>query len=236
MASLSSVPSWREPRPGDITILVVDDGLMLRLVIPKGSLENQTLALFEAADIRLLRGSDRDYHGTVDDPRLDRFSLLRPQEMPLRVLYMTNGANGIPDLWAVVPGQPDSATQLTFTEGGVFDYAPSPDGRRIAFAERDIDSNRITLKLLDLSTGRASLLSDCAATNADCHTPVWRPDGSAIAYVTWTRQGGHINTVAATGGGDLDHSASRASVERTLDTWLDARPAGRYADLLHLTE
>ncbi len=60
----------------------VGSGLMLRLVIPKGSLENQTLALFEAADIRLMRGSDRDYHGTVDDPRLDRFSLLRPQEIP----------------------------------------------------------------------------------------------------------------------------------------------------------
>jgi ATP phosphoribosyltransferase len=55
---------------------------MLRLVIPKGSLENQTLDLFESADIRLIRGSDRDYHGTVDDPRIDRFSLLRPQEIP----------------------------------------------------------------------------------------------------------------------------------------------------------
>jgi ATP phosphoribosyltransferase len=55
---------------------------MLRLVIPKGSLEQQTLALFDAADIRLVRGSDRDYHGTVDDPRIDRFSLLRPQEIP----------------------------------------------------------------------------------------------------------------------------------------------------------
>jgi len=55
---------------------------MLRLVIPKGSLEKQTLALFEAADIRLIRGSDRDYHGTVDDPRVDKFSLLRPQEIP----------------------------------------------------------------------------------------------------------------------------------------------------------
>ncbi|MGH2732711.1 MAG: ATP phosphoribosyltransferase [Actinomycetota bacterium] len=55
---------------------------MLKLVIPKGSLEAQTLALFEAADIRLVRGSDRDYHGTVEDPRIERFSLLRPQEIP----------------------------------------------------------------------------------------------------------------------------------------------------------
>ncbi|MGH2704457.1 MAG: ATP phosphoribosyltransferase [Actinomycetota bacterium] len=55
---------------------------MLRLVIPKGSLEAQTLALFEAADLRLRRGSDREYHGTVDDPRVDRFSVLRPQEIP----------------------------------------------------------------------------------------------------------------------------------------------------------
>lgn len=55
---------------------------MLKLVIPKGSLEAQTLALFEAADIRLVRGSDRDYHGRVDDPRIQEFSLLRPQEIP----------------------------------------------------------------------------------------------------------------------------------------------------------
>src|SRR5207244_11884905 len=36
----------------------------------------------EAADDRLVRGSDRDYHGRVDDPRIERFSLLRPQEIP----------------------------------------------------------------------------------------------------------------------------------------------------------
>ena len=55
---------------------------MLRLVIPKGSLEEQTLALLEAADLPVRRGSDRDYHGTVDDPRIDRVSILRPQEIP----------------------------------------------------------------------------------------------------------------------------------------------------------
>jgi ATP phosphoribosyltransferase len=55
---------------------------MLRLVIPKGSLEAQTLRLFEEADLRVRRGSDRDYHGTVDDERIERVSILRPQEIP----------------------------------------------------------------------------------------------------------------------------------------------------------
>jgi ATP phosphoribosyltransferase len=58
---------------------------MLRLVIPKGSLEQQTLRLFEEADLRVRRGSDRDYHGTIDDERIERVSLLRPQEIPLYV-------------------------------------------------------------------------------------------------------------------------------------------------------
>jgi ATP phosphoribosyltransferase len=58
---------------------------MLRLVIPKGSLEEQTLRLFEAADLRVRRGSSRDYHGTIDDDRIERVSMLRPQEIPLYV-------------------------------------------------------------------------------------------------------------------------------------------------------
>ena len=58
---------------------------MLRLVIPKGSLEAQTLRLFEEADLRVRRGSDRDYHGTIDDDRIERVSILRPQEIPLYV-------------------------------------------------------------------------------------------------------------------------------------------------------
>jgi ATP phosphoribosyltransferase len=58
---------------------------VLRLVIPKGSLEAQTLRLFEDADLRVRRGSDRDYHGTIDDERVERVSILRPQEIPLYV-------------------------------------------------------------------------------------------------------------------------------------------------------
>jgi ATP phosphoribosyltransferase len=55
---------------------------VLKLVLPKGSLERATLALFEAADLPVKRGSERDYHGTIDDPRVERVSLLRPQEIP----------------------------------------------------------------------------------------------------------------------------------------------------------
>ena len=58
------------------------DRVVLKLVLPKGSLERATLALFEAADLPVKRGSERDYHGTIDDPRVERVSLLRPQEIP----------------------------------------------------------------------------------------------------------------------------------------------------------
>lgn len=55
---------------------------MLSLVLPKGSLEKATLDLFEAADLTVRRGSDRDYHAAIDDPRIDRVRFLRPQEIP----------------------------------------------------------------------------------------------------------------------------------------------------------
>lgn len=55
---------------------------MLSIVLPKGSLERATLELFEAADLTVRRGSDRDYHASIDDPRIDRVRFLRPQEIP----------------------------------------------------------------------------------------------------------------------------------------------------------
>ncbi|HEV2889908.1 MAG TPA: ATP phosphoribosyltransferase [Frankiaceae bacterium] len=55
---------------------------MLSLVLPKGSLESATLTLFEAADLAVRRGSDRDYRASIDDPRIDSVMFLRPQEIP----------------------------------------------------------------------------------------------------------------------------------------------------------
>jgi ATP phosphoribosyltransferase len=58
---------------------------VLSLVLPKGSLEKQVLDLFSAADLTVVRGSDRDYHASVDDPRIERVRFLRPQEIPVFV-------------------------------------------------------------------------------------------------------------------------------------------------------
>ena len=55
---------------------------MLRLVLPKGSLERATLELFEAADLRVDRSSAVDYKASIDDPRVDEVRILRPQEIP----------------------------------------------------------------------------------------------------------------------------------------------------------
>jgi len=58
---------------------------VLSLVIPKGSLERATLDLFDAADLTVRRSSDRDYHASIDDPRIERVRFLRPQEIPAYV-------------------------------------------------------------------------------------------------------------------------------------------------------
>jgi ATP phosphoribosyltransferase len=65
---------------------------VLKIVLPKGSLEKATLELFEAADLGVSRSSTVDYKATIDDPRVDEVRILRPQEIPRYV------AEGVFDL------------------------------------------------------------------------------------------------------------------------------------------
>lgn len=58
---------------------------MLRLVLPKGSLEKATLDLFVSADLAVSRASDVDYRASIDDPRVADVRILRPQEIPVYV-------------------------------------------------------------------------------------------------------------------------------------------------------
>jgi ATP phosphoribosyltransferase len=65
---------------------------VLKLVLPKGSLERATLDLFEAADLAVTRSSNVDYRASIGDPRVDEVLILRPQEIPVYV------ADGLFDL------------------------------------------------------------------------------------------------------------------------------------------
>ena len=55
---------------------------MLRLVLPKGTLERATLQLFEEADLAVERSSEVDYRASIHDPRVEDVRILRPQEIP----------------------------------------------------------------------------------------------------------------------------------------------------------
>jgi len=65
---------------------------MLRLVVPKGSLEKSTFQLFSDADLAITRDSSVNYKATIDDPRIAEVRILRPQEIPRYV------ADGLFDL------------------------------------------------------------------------------------------------------------------------------------------
>ena len=63
----------------------IASGAVLRIVLPKGSLERATLELFEAADLTVVRSSAVDYKASIDDPRVAEVRILRPQEIPVYV-------------------------------------------------------------------------------------------------------------------------------------------------------
>jgi len=58
---------------------------VLKLVLPKGSLEKATLELFDAADLPVERSSSVTYKATINDPRIESVRVLRPQEIPTYV-------------------------------------------------------------------------------------------------------------------------------------------------------
>lgn len=47
----------------------------------QGSLQNQTLQLFEQAGLEVKR-TEREANARIDDPRIGKVKILRPQEIP----------------------------------------------------------------------------------------------------------------------------------------------------------
>ena len=67
----------------------------------------------------------------------------------------------------------------------------SPDGKKLAF------SALTHLYVMDIPDGKPKRLT---SGNAREFEPTWSPDGSSIAYVTWSNQGGQMWKVPASGG------------------------------------
>jgi len=69
---------------------------MITIALPKGSLETQTLQLFKEADLEVKR-ADRNYNPRIDDPRIGKVKILRPQEIPTYVEkgYFDLGISGL---------------------------------------------------------------------------------------------------------------------------------------------
>jgi ATP phosphoribosyltransferase len=68
---------------------------MLKIALPKGSLESQTMKLFEEADLQVSKES-RGYNPKINDPRVGKVKILRPQEIPTFVAegYFDLGISG----------------------------------------------------------------------------------------------------------------------------------------------
>lgn len=80
-----------------------------------------------------------------------------------------------------------------FTIRQIRDAAPSPDGKKLVFTALD------RLYIMDYPAGTPRRLTNLEVGE---YYPTWSPDGSSIAFVTWSDQeGGHIYRMRADGKG-----------------------------------
>lgn len=80
--------------------------------------------------------------------------------------------------------------------------APSPDGERIAFS---------ALSMLHVYTLADGAVRAVTAPDVAAYQPAWSPDGRWLAYVTWSRRGGHIWRVRTNGRGAPQRLTERAA-------------------------
>ncbi len=135
---------------------------------------SQVMTPGEAYTVRLTRGATSESGRAVLSDVEFSFQVRTP-----RVAYLYPSDDAPQNIWVVDPVLPGSNAQVTASPTGIYDFAVSPDGSQIAFAERGTDGSN-DIKLIDLDTGGIIQLTNCQ--DASCTTPVWRPDGNVIAY------------------------------------------------------
>lgn len=128
---------------------------------------NVVLASGAVSDSGRMVLSEYQYGFTIQQPRV---AYLSPA--------VTSDTTPI-NIWIADPADPSAAQQVTFSPSGVYDFAISPDGSQVAFAE-DTTAGNNDIKLLNLETGALEQITNCP--DSACTTPVWRPDGNMIVY------------------------------------------------------
>lgn len=102
-----------------------------------------------------------------------------------------------------------------------FDPAWSPDGRQVAFVS--LEDGRSRLEVLDVETGRASVLSEGEGL-AEFAAPAWSPDGRQLAVAYKPEHGTWDLALVDAGGG----SPVRLWTDPALDRNAAWSPDGRY--------
>lgn len=102
------------------------------------------------------------------------------------VAYLAPAYGGVQNLWFVPIDNPAGAQQLTDSPNGLYDFGVSPDGKYIAFSERQEPSGLNEIKLLNLQTRQITQLTNCVQEDSDCRAPRFQPQGQIIAYERMT--------------------------------------------------
>ena len=120
---------------------------MIDIAVPKGSLLNQTLHLFEQAGLEIRR-TEREYNARVNDPRIGKIKILRPQEIPGYVAkgYFDLGISGTD--WIKESGSDVvTVTELNYGKQGpgrVKVVVAVPEGLDISSAKEILPGSRIS--------------------------------------------------------------------------------------------
>lgn len=122
------------------------------------------MAVLGGVILALSRGRGRD--SSPAGPRLPRVIYLAPSDSPDRNLYVSDVHSG-------------QARQLTFAEHGIEDFAVSPDGSQVAYAQNNADGTA-DIWVLNVRSGETHPVTRCV--EAVCTLPAWKPDGTQIAY------------------------------------------------------
>ncbi len=131
-------------------------------------------------------------------------------------------------LWIVTLSDKSEA-QITKADERVGDFAPSPDGRRIAFTYRTENARneqfRSEVAVVSVATGERHDLTDNEAPESDVH---WSPDGALVTFTApsdraWELAEDKLWAVPAGGGPERRLSAAAAGAIRSYYWTPDSR-------------